>query len=69
MSYLNEFRPEFSSGLYSFMKDIFADEATAEKVRRHLSDENDMITDEDLANIKTEMSEAAKLKFQQAANY
>ena len=67
MAYLNEFRPELSSGIYSFTKDIFADEATAEKVRRHLSDENDLITDEDLANIKTEMSEAAKLKFQEVA--
>jgi len=59
MTYQNDFRPELSSGLYSFMKDIFADEATAEKVRRHLSDENDMITDEDIEKIKTEISPAA----------
>ena len=67
MAYLNEFRPELSSGLYSFTKDIFGDEATAEKVRRHLSDENDLITDEDLKNIKTEMSETARRQFQTAA--
>jgi hypothetical protein len=36
--------------------EIFFDSATKEKIRRHLTDESDTITEDDLVNIKTEMT-------------
>ena len=58
MEYLNDFRPELTSDEYSFTRKIFTDEETDKKVHRHLADENDLITDEDLENIKTYMTPA-----------
>ncbi len=55
MTYINDFRPELASGSYSFVRDVFADEATFEKVHKHLNDESDTITDQDIENIRTEI--------------
>ena len=35
---------------------MFFDSATKEKIRRHLTVESDTITEDDLVNIKTEMT-------------
>jgi hypothetical protein len=35
---------------------IFSDEATKKKIDRHLSDINDKITDEDIRNVKTDVT-------------
>ena len=35
-------------------EEIFSDEKTDEKIRRHFSDINDVITEEDIANVKTD---------------
>ena len=37
--------------------DLYVDERTKERVRKHLSDPNDKITEEDIANVNTEMYE------------
>ena len=60
MEYLNDFRPELSSEEYSFTRKIFTDVETDKRVHRHLSVENDQITDKDLENIKTHMTPAAE---------
>ena len=46
---------------------IFKDEVTNAKVKKHLSDESDIITAEDISNIKTEMSLATEEDFQKIA--
>lgn len=46
---------------------IFKDESTHEKIHRHLSDINDQITDQDISNIKTEMSAATQIEFERSA--
>ena len=61
MSYINDFRPELSSETYSFTRDIFDDEVTFQKVHKHLTDEHDMITDDDLENIKTVINNSQKI--------
>ncbi len=58
MEYLNEFRPELSSDEYSFARKIFTDDETDKRVHKHIQDEKDQITDEDLENIKTHMTPA-----------
>jgi hypothetical protein len=35
-------------------KDIFYDHVTKEKIRKHLSDINDVITEDDIRNVKTD---------------
>ena len=65
MSYINDFRPELSSGMYSFTKQVFSDEATRARIQRHLYDQHDIITDADIENIKTSMSEVTWEDFQQ----
>ncbi|MDO9376623.1 MAG: hypothetical protein Q7T76_19515 [Ferruginibacter sp.] len=37
---------------------LFADEKTDEKIRRHFSDINDVITEADIENVKTNFGEA-----------
>ncbi len=46
---------------------IFKDENTHAKVMKHLADEDDEITAEDILNIKTEMSTATQADFDKAA--
>ena len=46
---------------------IFKDENTHAKVSKHLSDESDEITAQDISNIKTEMSTATQEDFDKAA--
>ena len=46
---------------------IFKDEATDAKVLKHLADEDDIITAQDISNIKTEMSPATQEDFDKAA--
>ena len=46
---------------------IFKDEPTYEKVMKHLADEDDEITIQDISNIKTEMSPATQEDFDKAA--
>lgn len=36
-------------------RDLYIDTKTREKIRKHLSDPNDKITDEDIANVNTDM--------------
>ncbi|MEO6537999.1 MAG: hypothetical protein ABIT07_08455 [Ferruginibacter sp.] len=36
--------------------EVFFDNTTREKIRKHLSDFNDIITEQDLKNVKTEMT-------------
>ncbi len=67
MEYLTDFRPEFSADEYSFDRKIFTDEKTDRKVHKHLQDEKDEITDEDLENIKTEMTPATEAEEKEAA--
>ena|SRR5687768_4654965 len=35
-------------------EELFSDEKTDEKIRRHFSDINDVITEQDIANVKTD---------------
>ena len=51
----------------NFSHQIFKDETTLAKVRKHLSDKYDEITDQDISNIKTEMSPATQEDFDRAA--
>lgn len=46
---------------------IFKDEPTYAKVMKHLADEDDEITIQDISNIKTEMSPATQEDFDKAA--
>ena len=46
---------------------IFKDDVTDAKVQKHLADEADIITAEDISNIKTEMSPATEEDFKKAA--
>lgn len=46
---------------------IFKDEVTDAKVKKHLEDEEDEITAQDISNIKTEMTNATEEDFQKAA--
>lgn len=46
---------------------IFKDETTHAKVMKHLADEHDEITAQDISNIKTEMSPATQEDFDKAA--
>jgi len=46
---------------------IFKDESTHKKIHKHLSDINDEITDQDISNIKTEMTAATQVEFEKAA--
>ena len=50
-----------------FSHQIFKDEVTHAKVKKHLADEADEITAQDISNIKTEMSLASEEDFQKAA--
>jgi hypothetical protein len=40
----------------STVSEIFSDEFTKEKIRKHLSDINDVITEDDIKNAKTSMT-------------
>ena len=51
----------------NFSHQIFKDESTHAKVRKHLSDKYDEITAQDISNIKTEMSPATQEDFEKAA--
>ena len=51
----------------NFPHQIFKDESTLAKVRKHLSDKYDEITAQDISNIKTEMSPATQEDFDRAA--
>ena len=64
MSYYMDFRPELSSTSYSFTRQVFSDEVTYAKVQRHLNDQHDIITDADIENIKTSLSEVTWEDFQ-----
>ena len=46
---------------------IFTDETTHAKVRKHLSDIKDVITTEDISKMKTEMTPATQEDFDKAA--
>ena len=46
---------------------IFKDDQTDARVRKHLQDEDDEITAEDISNIKTEMTIADDEDFEKAA--
>lgn len=46
---------------------IFKDETTHKKVHKHLSDIDDQITDQDILNIKTEMTPATQAEFEKSA--
>ena len=46
---------------------IFKDEVTDAKVQKHLADKTDVITAQDILNIKTEMSPATEEDFLRAA--
>ncbi len=46
---------------------IFKDETTHKKVHKHLSDIDDQITDQDISNIKTEMTPATQAEFEKSA--
>jgi hypothetical protein len=35
--------------------DLYVDEKTRDRIRKHLSDPNDKITEEDIANVNTDM--------------
>ncbi|RZM18268.1 MAG: hypothetical protein EOO88_41185, partial [Pedobacter sp.] len=39
-----------------FSSEVFSDEATKEKIRKHLSDINDVITEDDIKNVRTSMT-------------
>ncbi len=56
MSYQSDFRPELNSQPYHFIREIFTDERTEEKIHRHLEVRDDEISEDDLQNIKTEMT-------------
>lgn len=45
--------------------DLYVDERTKERVRKHLSDPNDKITEQDIANVNTEMYEHSATEEQQ----
>ncbi len=47
---------------------IFKDETTHAKVRKHLSDIEDIITDEDIAKMVTEMSPVTEEEFRKVAH-
>jgi hypothetical protein len=46
---------------------IFKDDVTDAKIQKHLADEHDEITAQDISNIKTEMSPATQEDFDKAA--
>lgn len=46
---------------------ILKDETTHLKIHKHLSDINDEITDQDISNIKTELSPATQVEFEKSA--
>lgn len=46
---------------------IFKDEATNARIQKHLEDEEDVISEKDISNIKTEMSPATQEDFEEAA--
>ena len=66
MKHLNDFRPELTKGISGFIRQIFADDVTYEKIHKHLTDPNDVITDQDLENIKTLMVPATERDFSTA---
>ncbi len=49
------------------MHQIFKDEITHAKIIKHLAEERDEITAQDISNIKTEMSPATQEDFDKAA--
>lgn len=60
-----EIRNKNVSSQYSH--EIFKDDTTHAKVMKHLADEADEITAQDISNIKTEMSPATQEDFDKAA--
>lgn len=68
MKHQNDFRPELSKGISGFIRQIFADDVTYEKIHKHLTDPNDVITDQDLENIKTLMVPATEREIYNAAS-
>ncbi|MEJ7611431.1 MAG: hypothetical protein WKF88_09680 [Ferruginibacter sp.] len=58
MAYQTDFRPELNSQPHHFMREIFTDERTDERIRKHLSEADDVITEADLQNIVTVMTPA-----------
>ncbi|MEP6713073.1 MAG: hypothetical protein ABJA37_11680 [Ferruginibacter sp.] len=46
----------YVQGILPATTEVFFDNVTKEKIRKHLSDFNDVITEEDIKNIKTDMT-------------
>lgn len=63
----DDFRQDLNSDPKRADREIFTDERTDDKVHKHLEDENDVITDADLENIKTEMTPATEAEEKEAA--
>ena len=61
----DDFRPDLNADRSD--REIFTDEKTDDKVHKHLEDKNDVITDADLENIKTEMTPATEEQEKTAA--
>ena len=40
-------------------EETFLDEATHERIRRHIADKNDVISEEDIRNVRTDIYDAA----------
>ncbi|MFN0081327.1 MAG: hypothetical protein ACKVOM_02325 [Ferruginibacter sp.] len=52
----------------TFTHQIFKDDTTYAKVRKHLSDIEDVITEEDISRMVTEMSPATEDEFKKVAH-
>ena len=63
----DDFRPDLNSDANRSDREIFTDDRTDDKVHKHLEDKNDVITDADLENIKTEMTPATEAQEKAAA--
>lgn len=63
----DDFRTDLNSNPKRTDREIFTDERTDQKVHKHLEDEDDVITDADLENIKTEMTPATEAEEIEAA--
>lgn len=63
----DNFRQDLNSDPKRSDREIFTDDRTDDKVHKHLEDEDDVITDADLENIKTEMTPATEAEEKEAA--
>lgn len=48
-----------------FSPEVFSDDATKERIRRHLINPFDVISDEDIRNVKTEMNVPSEIVYTQ----